>query len=62
MLVLLTYMSVNYFYAWWQWRPEDVIWSLGTGITNVCEVLCRCLASNMCPVQEQQMLITSPIL
>lgn len=47
-------------YACCQLRPEDGIWSPETGITDGGEPLFRRLQSNLCPLQEQQMFITSP--
>ena len=41
------------------WRSEEGIWSLGTGVTDICEPACGCCGLNPGPLQEQQVLLTT---
>lgn len=45
-------------HAWYLRRSEKSIRSPGTGVTDGCEPPCGCCESNLCPLEEQQMLLT----
>ena len=39
--------------------PEEGVGFPGTGVTDGCELLCRCGESNVTPLKEQQVLLTT---
>jgi hypothetical protein len=45
-------------YARCLWRPEEGIRSLGTGVTDGCELSCEFWESNLGPLEEQPVLLT----
>jgi hypothetical protein len=52
-------MSVRYVHAWCPQRSNKDIKPLGTGVTDGCELPCRCQEQDPGPLQKQQMLLIS---
>lgn len=51
MCVLFARMFVHHINTSFPWRPEQVARSPGTGITNGCELPCRCWESKRVPLE-----------
>ena len=52
-------MSVYHGCAWYPQRPEEGVPSPGIGITDRCDPPCGCWESNLDPLEEQSMPLTS---
>lgn len=57
--LLLTYMSVSYMHAWYPQKPEEGIRSPKTRVRDGGKLPCGCSDSNLVPLQEQQILLTT---
>jgi hypothetical protein len=53
------YVSVHHICALCPWMPEDSIGSPETGVTEGCESPCWCWDSNLSPLEEQPVLLTT---
>lgn len=60
MNLLSTYVYVHHMHAWYLWRSEKGVGSLGPGVINGHETPCWCWALNPSPLQKQVLLTTEP--
>ena len=61
MSVLPECMSEYHLYIWCLCRSEEGIGFPGTGVADGCEPLCGCWESNLGPLEEQQVLLTTEL-
>jgi hypothetical protein len=61
MSVLPACVPLYHLYAWSVQRTEEDIGSPGTGVTGGCEPLFGCWESNLGPVQEKQVFLTTEL-
>ena len=52
-------VCLHHMHAWYPRRPEEGTGSPEIGVTDGCELPCRCWESNPSPLQKQQVLLTA---
>ena len=58
MIVWLACVYMHHMHAWCQLRPEEEVISPVNGVTNSCELQCRCWESNPGPLKKESLLLS----